>query len=236
MTDPILITGGATRLGFALAMHYLNNDQPVVLTYRTERPEVSQLTAAGAVCIRADFSTDDGIYQASELLQERCQRLQSIVHNASSWFADPGGHHDLENLALMMRIHVGAPMVFTDTLHQALLQAHNPSIVNVSDHVANRGSDKHMAYAASKSALLNLTKSQAKKYAPDIRVNALCPALLEFRDEDDALYREQAIAKSALKRVPGFKVAIEAICYLQSNHYTTGTVLPLDGGRPLGMP
>jgi dihydromonapterin reductase/dihydrofolate reductase len=67
-------------------------------------------------------------------------------------------------------------------------------------------------------------------------VNALCPALLEFRDDDDALYRERAIAKSALKRVPGFEVAIEAICYLQSNHYTTGTVLPLDGGRPLGMP
>ena len=138
MTDPILITGGATRLGFALAMHYLNNDQPVVLTYRTERPEVGQLTAAGAVCIHADFSTDDGIYQASELLQEQCQRLQSIVHNASSWFADPGGHHDLENLALMMRIHVGAPMVFSDALHQALRQAHNPAIVNVSDHVANR--------------------------------------------------------------------------------------------------
>ena len=93
-----------------------------------------------------------------------------------------------------------------------------------------------MAYAASKSALLNLTKSQAKKYAPDIRVNALCPALLEFRDDDDALYRERAIAKSALRQVPGFEVAIEAICYLQSNHYTTGTVLPLDGGRPLGMP
>jgi dihydromonapterin reductase/dihydrofolate reductase len=201
-----------------------------------ERPEVSRLTAAGALCIRGDFSTDDGIHKASELLQKRCQRLQSIVHNASSWLADPGGRDDLDNLALMMRIHVGAPMVFSDALHHALLQAHNPSIVNISDHVANRGSDKHMAYAASKSALLNLTKSQAKKYAPDIRVNALCPALLEFRDDDDAHYRERAIAKSALKRVPGFEVAIEAICYLQSNNYTTGTMLPLDGGRPLGMP
>ena len=59
--------------------------------------------------------------------------------------------------------------------------------------------------------MLNLTKSQAKKYAPEIRVNALCPALLDFRDEDEAAYRERAIAKSALKIVPGFDVAIEAI-------------------------
>ena len=93
-----------------------------------------------------------------------------------------------------------------------------------------------MAYAASKSAMLNLTKSQAKKYAPEIRVNALCPALLEFREEDDSAYRERTIAKSALKIVPGFDAAIEAICYLQTNRYTTGSVLPLDGGRPLGMP
>ena len=93
-----------------------------------------------------------------------------------------------------------------------------------------------MAYAASKSAMLNLTKSQAKKYAPEIRVNALCPALLVFREEDDAVYSERTIAKSALKIVPGFDAAIEAICYLQTNRYTTGSVLPLDGGRPLGMP
>jgi len=135
-----------------------------------------------------------------------------------------------------MRIHVGASMVLTEILSDALLKSDNPSVINVSDHVANRGSDEHMAYAASKAAMLNLTKSQAKKYAPNIRVNALCPALLEFRDEDDAAYRERARDKSVLKIIPGFDVAIEAIRYLQTNRYTTGSGLPLDGGRPLGMP
>jgi short chain dehydrogenase. len=47
MTDPILITGGATRLGYALAMHYINNSQPVVITYRSQRPEVDKLKSAG---------------------------------------------------------------------------------------------------------------------------------------------------------------------------------------------
>ena len=236
MTDPILITGGATRLGFALADYYLNSGQSVVITYRSRRPEVQELTDKGVLCVQADFATDTGIYAAAEQLNEQCPKLQSIVHNASSWFTDPGGTEDLDNLALMMRIHVGASMILTDKLANALLQSDNPSVINISDHVANRGSDQHMAYAASKSAMLNLTKSQAKKYAPDIRVNALCPALLEFREEDDAAYRERAQNKSALKIVPGFDVAIEAICYLQTNRYTTGSVLPLDGGRPLGMP
>ena len=236
MSDPILITGGATRLGFALATHYLENNQPVVITFRSERPELEKLRQAGAVCIHADFSTDAEIAAAADTLKGRCKTLQSIVHNASSWITDPGGPSDLTNLALMMRIHVGASMALTEALKSALLKSSNPSIVNISDHVANRGSDQHMAYAASKSAMLNLTKSQAKKYAPKIRVNALCPALLEFRHDDDAGYRSRTIEKSVLRQVPGYGVAIEAICYLQSNLYTTGTILPLDGGRPLKMP
>lgn len=236
MTDPILITGGATRLGLALADYYLTVGQQVVITYRSPRPQVEQLTDRGALCVPADFSTDDGVCAAVQELQDKCPVLHSIVHNASSWSTDPGGCQNLDHLALMMRVHVGAPMVLTETLAPALLGSDNPSVIHVSDHVANRGSDQHMAYAASKSAMLNLTKSQAKKYAPEIRVNALCPALLKFRDEDEAAYRERAIAKSVLKIVPGFDVAIEAICYLQSNRYTTGSILPLDGGRPLGMP
>lgn len=236
MTAPILITGGGTRLGLTLAHYYLEHDQPVVVTYRSQRHSIEQLTERGALAIPADFSTDAGIMAAAETLRTLCPSLASIVHNASTWRTDPGDAADLENLALMMRIHVGAPMFLTEALQPALMQGESPSVIHISDHVANRGSDQHMAYAASKAAMLNLTKSQAKKYAPQIRVNALCPALLEFRDEDDLAYRKKAQQKSPLGIVPGFQVAIDAIVYLQNNHYTTGTVLQLDGGRPLRMP
>ena len=91
MTDPILITGGATRLGFALADYYLNSGQSVVITFRSHRPQVQELLNRGAVCVQADFSTDSGIYEAAGQLKDRCPRLRSIVHNASSWFTDPGG-------------------------------------------------------------------------------------------------------------------------------------------------
>jgi Dehydrogenases with different specificities (related to short-chain alcohol dehydrogenases) len=236
MTDPILITGGATRLGYALAMHYINNAQPVVITYRSQRPEVDKLKAAGVTCVHADFATDSGVLDALESLKSVMPRCQSIVHNASSWWTDPPLADQLDHLALMMRIHVGTPMVLTHGLEPALEAADNPSVILVSDHVAHRGSDKHMAYAASKAAMLNLTQSLAKRYAPTIRVNALCPALLAFRDEDDDAYRAKTLKKSPLGRVPGFDVAIQGICYLQTNQYTTGTILPLDGGRSLNMP
>ena len=57
-------------------------------------------------------------------------------------------------------------MALTEALKNALLKSSNPSVINISDHVANRGSDQHMAYAASKSAMLNLTKARPKNMLP----------------------------------------------------------------------
>ena len=118
-----------------------------MITYRSPRPQVEQLTDLGALCIQADFSTDDGVYAAAQELQDKCPILNSIVHNASSWFTDPGGRQNLDHLALMMRVHVGAPMVLTEMLVPALLGSDNPSVIHLSDHVANRGSDQP-SYAA----------------------------------------------------------------------------------------
>ena len=58
---PILITGGGRCIGLALAHHFLNLRHPVIVSYRTEYPSIDGLRKAGATCIQADFSTDDGI-------------------------------------------------------------------------------------------------------------------------------------------------------------------------------
>jgi dihydromonapterin reductase/dihydrofolate reductase len=63
---PILITGGGRRIGLALAHHFLNLRQPVIVSYRTEYPAIDGLRKAGAVCIQADFSTDEGILAFAE--------------------------------------------------------------------------------------------------------------------------------------------------------------------------
>ncbi|MDC1209247.1 SDR family oxidoreductase, partial [Litorivicinus sp.] len=135
----------ATRLGLALATQYLENDQPVVITYRKYRPEIETLKSKGAKILYADFSSDEGIYSAAESLSAEHSRLKSIVHNASTWRTDPGHEMGLHNLALMMRIHVGVSMILTDALAGALLASSNASVVNISDYVAGRGSANHMA-------------------------------------------------------------------------------------------
>ncbi|STI17699.1 putative short chain dehydrogenase [Escherichia coli] len=71
-----------------------------------------------------------------------------------------------------------------------------------------RGSDKHVAYAASKAALDNMTRSFARKLAPEVKVNSIAPSLILFNEHDDAEYRQQALNKSLMKTAPGEKEVI----------------------------
>lgn len=67
---PILITGGGRRIGLALAWHFINQKQPVIVSYRTHYPAIDGLIKAGAQCIQADFSTNDGVMAfADEVLK-----------------------------------------------------------------------------------------------------------------------------------------------------------------------
>ena len=96
-----------------------------------------------------------------------------------------------------------------------------------------RGSDKHIAYAASKAALDNMSRSFARKLAPEIKVNAIAPSLILFNEGDDAEYRKQALDKSLMKIAPGEKEISDLIEYLFSSRYVTGRSFAVDGGRHL---
>ena len=85
---------------------------------------------------------------------------------------------------------------------QDLLRGHGHAagdIIHFTDYVVERGSDKHIAYAASKAALDNMTRSFARKLAPEVKVNAIAPAMILFNEGDDAEYRQQALNKSLMK-------------------------------------
>ncbi|EOZ7588639.1 dihydromonapterin reductase [Enterobacter hormaechei] len=232
---PILITGAGRRIGLALVHHFLNLRHPVIVSYRTEYPSIEGLRNAGAVCIQADFSTDEGILAFADKVKSTTHGLRAVIHNASTWLPEKAGHSLSETLACMMQIHVNAPYLLNHAL-QDLLRGHGHAagdIIHFTDYVVERGSDKHIAYAASKAALDNMTRSFARKLAPEVKVNAIAPAMILFNEGDDAEYRQQALNKSLMKIAPGEKEVIDLIDYLLTSCYVTGRTFAVDGGRPL---
>ena len=227
---PILITGASQRVGLHCARRLLEDGQPVIISYRTERPGVEVLRNQGATALFADFSSEAGILAFIAELKNHTDSLRAIVHNASEWLAESDGHEP-EAFTRMFSVHMLAPYLLN--LHCAdLLQRSNPAdIVHISDDVTRKGSSKHIAYCASKAGLENLTLSFAAKYAPQIKVNGIAPALLLFNPDDDAAYRAKALAKSALGIEPGSEVIYQSLRYLLDNPYVTGTTLTVNGGR-----
>ena len=239
MDSPIIITGGAQRLGLAAALALRADNHPVVITYRKQRPLLSRLRQQGIETMQADFADEDGILLFAEQLRARFESLRAIIHNASEWMPEGGAESDSVVLQRMLNIHVTAPFLLNQQCGD-LLRRHGElrgyaDIIHMSDYVASIGSKKHIAYAASKAALDNLTLSFASKFAPWVKVNSIAPALLMFNPGDDAAYREKALKKSLLGVAPGETEGVNAIRYLLESRYLTGKTIALDGGRHLAQ-
>lgn len=233
-THPILITGGTQRIGLCCAQTLLKHGFDIIVTYRTEKPAIEQLRQQGVDCVFADFSSDSGINRFIDSINSDYDGLRAIVHNASTWLPD-----DEDNLSSvfeeMMNVHAKAPLMINYGLKD-LLNGSEADIVHLSDFVAQVGSEKHIAYAASKAALDNLTRSFARKFAPKIKVNGIAPSLIQFNEHDDAEYRNKTLKKSLLGIEPGPQVVAETLLYILQNTYLTGRTIELDGGRHLKLP
>lgn len=231
-TAPILITGASQRIGLHCAQRLLADGHPVIVTYRTLRPAIEELKAAGAITLQADFANEGQILAFIEQLKSHTDRLRAIVHNASDWLAEDR-EPDAALFSQMINVHMLAPYLINLHCH-SLLQASQPAdIVHISDDVVRTGSAKHIAYSASKAGLENLTLSFAARFAPQIKVNGIAPALVLFNPADQADYRAKALSKSALGMEPGAEVVYQSLRYLLDNPYLTGTTLSVNGGRHL---
>ncbi|AWB66853.1 dihydromonapterin reductase [Saccharobesus litoralis] len=235
MTNNVLITGVGKRLGFVLAKHLLANKVNVIGTYRTDYAQLDELRDAGAVLYQCDFYQQASVDELIETILQHYSSLAGIVHNASDWLPDNADLPHSEIMQRMMAVHVSVPYQLNLALAN-LLQANASEcsdIIHISDYVAEKGSKKHIAYAASKAAMNNMTLSFATLLAPKIKVNSISPALLKFNPDDDDAYQQKALSKGLIQTQAGFEEVIKAIDFIRSSRFMTGRNLHLDGGRHL---
>lgn len=169
-------------------------------------------------------------------VREEFAGLRAIIHCAGEWFPDQAsGMNPSAVFTRCFDLHARVPYLLNTALADMLGGKGRAmgDIIHVTDFVVQRGSKKHIAYAASKAALDNMTLSFAAALAPHAKVNAIAPALLTFRDTDDQEYRSKAGDRSLLPPGPGEEEALRAVDLLMESQYMTGRTLYLDGGRPL---
>lgn len=236
--DAVLITGAGRRVGLHLARRMLAHGRPVIAHYRTLTAELAALERDGALVVAADLAGDDGLQHLVATVRDATPSLRAIVHNASSFAATAPVLTDaLQQFDLFYAVHMRAPFALNLALADLLASCseRHADIVHVTDIFADNPNPVFDAYCASKAGLQNLTLAFAKRLAPKVKVNAIQPGPILFTPWHDQSARERVLGETLLGEEGGAEAIGLAVEALMANHYQTGAVIAVDGGRRLAL-
>lgn len=236
----VLVTGAARRIGAAIVRRLHADGYAVALHCRRSRDEADALAAGleaqrpGSVVVLQGDLADAGIVPGLvEATVARFGRLDALVNNAATFAPTAFAATDAEAFDALMATNARAPFLLAQAAAPHLRAARG-AIVNIGDLYAERPRADLVAYAASKAALLGLTRSLAVALAPEVRVNAVSPgAILWPEDGADTAQQTRILDATPLARLGSAEEIADAVAWLVRGGFTTGEVLRLDGGRSL---
>lgn len=229
-----LITGGAIRVGKAIALSLAQQGYDIALHYNHS----SQEAVKTAEEIKR-YGVNAKLYQANLSRPEQCLSLVervsndnnlSILVNSAAIF--PENDSMMEGLAdwnQVMDLNLRAPLLLSQAfMENTPISGH---IINILDARINRPAGDHMVYRLSKSGLWHLTESLALELAPNIQVNGLALGAIMPPPGADQNHFERMGEKIPLGKTGAPKAVGDAVAFLIGQEFITGAILPIDGGE-----
>ena len=237
-----IVTGSSRGLGRATALRFAADGYDVAVNYHTSKEQAKQVADAvrdrgqQAVVVGADVSDPDA---AKRLVAETAAAFDRVDHLVNNAGIDQ--HVYTENLDpadfdRVMDVNVNSAFTVTKaTLPHLRESDDDPSVTNVSSILAHTGAPIECHYAASKGALVSLTRSHARDFAPDIRVNAVAPGHVETDMTADRTPEEKAEELEAIPvdRYGQPEDIAQAVAYLRDATFVTGETLNVNGGEDM---
>jgi pteridine reductase len=156
-----------------------------------------------------------------------------LVNNASIWPRGPIGSVRPEDLDRVLAINLRAPFLLGLSLGRAMKTRGGGAIVNLLDWSMERPYADQVPYAISKAGLAAATLGLARALAPEVRVNGIAPGPVLLADDMTPEAIDAVVRAVPLGRVGDPSDVADAVLYLAGASYVTGTILNVDGGRPL---
>lgn len=234
-----LITGGAHRLGRAIALHLAEAGADVAFTYLTSRTAAAEtrqdIEAHGvrALALRADAAEDAQIAAVVAAVRHEFRRLDLWVANAGVFHRTPLATTSERDWDDMLRLNFDTFLVPARRIGPLMRRQGRGCIVALADVAAIRPWGDYVPYCVAKRAVVALTQSLAVRLAPQVRVNAIAPGPVLFPPDFSPAARAREIARTQLRRAGSPEDVAAAVRFLAVNEYVTGTVLSVDGGRLL---
>lgn len=240
----VLITGGAKRVGAAIARRLHREGANLMLHYRGSEREAKALRAElnaeradSVALVQADLLDTTGLPEIVRNTVGRFDRLDALVNNASTFFSTPVGEMTAANWDSLIGTNLRAPLFLSQAAAPHLKKA-GGAIVNITDIHAERPLKSYVIYSVAKTGLVGLTRSLARELGPEVRVNGVAPGAIVWPEDSswDDLARQRIVSHTLLKRTGEPDDIARAVYYLIAEApYVTGQIVSVDGGRSINI-
>jgi pteridine reductase len=236
-----LITGGARRVGAAIARRLHAAGANVLLHYRDSEAdaakleaELNALRAKSAARVKAELLAPIAPRALIAAARDAFGRLDLLVNNASSFFPVEVGEIEASHWEELVGSNLRAPLFICQEAAPELAK-NEGAIVNIVDIHAERPLKGYAVYSIAKAGLAALTRSLALELAPRVRVNGVAPGAIAWPDDGQfpQAERERILATTPLARLGSPEDIAQAVHFLACAPYVTGQVVAVDGGRSI---
>ncbi|MEP6642940.1 MAG: SDR family oxidoreductase [Acidobacteriaceae bacterium] len=235
----VMVTGGARRLGRAIALALAQAGADVAITFlkssREAQATVIDLAGFGvrAVALRCDVTDPKSVKLAVKELGRELGVLDVLINNAANYETVAFEKLSIRQWDAMFASNTRGPFLVSQACLKMLRQRKG-KIINMGSLGGLRPWADHAHYCASKAGLHMLTKVMAKALAPEISVNCIAPGMIDMGEKAAAKFMKKMAGQTPMRRNGCAEdIAAAALFFASAPHFVTGQILYVDGGLGL---
>ena len=236
--NKIIITGGATRIGAAIANKLSGPGVEIVIHYNKSKLNAEKLkkklskNLTKVYLIKGDLSKESDLKKIVKFCKIKLKYFDCLINNASMFENDKLENFTTDSWGKHLRTNLRAPALLSKEFAKNV-KGENNNIINIIDQRVFKLTPFFFSYTISKTGLYTMTKTSAISLAPKIRVNGIAPGpTLKNKRQSEKHFKKQYLA-TPLKRQVNVSEICNAVDFFIKNRSITGQVLAVDSGQNL---
>ena len=234
----IIITGGATRIGAAIAKKLSGPDVEMLVHFNKSKSKAESLkrnlslVGTKVYLIKGDLSKENDVNRILRYAKNKLKYFDCLINNASLFENDKLENFTTDSWGKHLRTNLRAPALLSKEFAKNI-SGKNNNIINIIDQRVFKLTPYFFSYTISKTGLYTLTKTSAMSLAPNIRVNGIAPGpTIKNKRQSEKHFKKQYLATPLKKKVDAEQVC-NAVDFFIKNRSITGQVLAIDSGQSL---
>ena len=236
--NKIIITGGATRIGAAIAEKLSGPRKEIIIHFNKSKLKAENLKkklskkGTKVYLIKGDLSVEKDVNKIVKFSKSKLKYFDCLINNASLFENDKIENFTTDSWGKHLRTNLRTPALLSKEFAKNI-RGKNNNIINIIDQRVFKLTPHFFAYTISKTGLYTLTKTSAMSLAPNIRVNGIAPGpTIKNKRQSEKHFKKQYMA-TPLRRQVDVDQICNAVDFFIKNRSITGQVISVDSGQSL---